>query len=219
MHGKKNHTMKTVFVLFGVIGLSLGLFLSQYMHRTSDASMSQFHGTWLEKPRKVGKFEFNGTDNALFNNDRLKNHWTMMFFGFTSCPSICPTTLAELGKMIRLLEDKGVKQLPEVVLVSLDPERDSVETLTQYVTAFNPHFYGARGANEEVVKAMASEMGVAYTKIALTNSTDEKNYNIEHTGTVMLLNPQGELTAFFTMPHNAQLLAEDYQWAIAKSGG
>lgn len=210
---KKNSIMKTVLVSLGIIGLSLGLFVSQYFHRTSTIDMSQFHGTWLDKPREVKAFELMGTDNEVFNNAKLEHQWTMMFFGFTSCSSICPTTMAELGKMIQLLEARGVKLLPQVVLVSLDPERDSLETLKQYVTAFNPNFYGARGESEDSVKAMAEEMGVAYMKVAPVNSVDEKNYNIEHTGTVMLFNPQGKLSAFFTMPHKAQSLADDYQLA------
>ncbi len=214
MQNKHNRVLITVVLLLAFAGLSMGLFMSQYMSRAPKKAMAEFHGTWLDKPRDVSVFELMGTDGP-FNNASLEHHWTMMFFGFTTCPTICPTTMAELSQMVHLLEAQGVKPLPQVVLVSLDPERDTVEKLHQYVTAFNVDFIGARGANEEVVKAVAKEMGIAYVKVHPQGKNDTQHYNIEHTGTVMLLDPTGKLVAFFTMPHQAALLAKDYQLAIA----
>jgi protein SCO1/2 len=150
-----------------------------------------------------------GIDNAPFTNASMKGHWTMVFFGFTNCGSICPTTMAELGKMYHLLEKKSAKNLPQVVMISVDPERDNLDKLSHYVKAFDPHFYGARG-DESAVNAMTKEMGVAYAKIATPTDANPQNYDIEHTGTVMLFNPNGELSAFFTMPHYASSLAKDY---------
>ncbi len=214
MQCKKNGVMVTIAVLMACVGLALGFFVSQHMqYRVPQVDMAKFHGTWLAKPRDVAPFDLKGSNKTAFNNASLNHQWTMMFFGFTTCPTICPVTMTELSKMVTLLEEQGVKPLPQVILVSLDPERDTVKKLRAYVTAFNPNFIGARGANEDVVKAMAQEMGVAYAKIKA--ATDEQNYNIEHTGTIMLFNPQGQLVAFFTMPHDAAKLAEDYQMALS----
>lgn len=130
-------------------------------------------------------------------------------FGFTNCGYICPTTLAELGKMYRILEDKGVKDLPRVVMISIDPERDDQEKLGSYVSSFHPDFYGARG-DDASIKAMTREMGIAYAKIMEKDTSDPKSYDMQHSGALMLFNPQGELNAFFTTPHRADLLAKDY---------
>lgn len=209
---KKNRIMATVVVLMAIVGLSLGLFVSQYTHRAPKMDQSKFHGAWLDKPRVVSEFDLMGTDKAPFNNASLLHHWTMVFFGFTSCASICPTTMAELSKMMQLLEQQEVTPLPRVVLISLDPERDSKKALKQYVTAFNPHFIGARGASEDAVKTLAQEIGIAYTKVA--SPGNKQQYNIDHTGTIMLFNPDGKLCAFFTMPHKSKDLAEDYRLVI-----
>lgn len=214
MLSQKKRIMTTVVVLWGVVGIILGVFVSQYLRNPQARPTQSFHGTWLENPRTVSSFSFQTTDGHPFDNARLKNHWTMLFFGFTSCPSICPVTMAELGKMYRILESQGVEKLPEVVLISLDPKRDSLEVVQRYVQAFHPHFLGAKGVDERSVKAFAREMGIAYTKVATTKVGDTENYTIEHTGTVMLLNPEGQLRAFFTMPHKAEDLALDYQQAI-----
>ena len=204
----------TVAGLLALVALVLGVFISQFVHMNKGIDVRQFNGTLLDKPREVRPFALTGIDNVSFNNASLQGHWTMMFFGFTSCSSICPTTMAELGKMYRLLEEKGVKALPSVVMVSVDPGRDSLDKLDHYVKAFNPHFYGARG-DEKSINKITQEMGIAYAKIALQGSVDAQNYDIEHTGTVILFNPQGELSAFFTVPHKAPLLAKDYLLLIS----
>ena len=97
-------------------------------------------------------------------------------------------------------------------MVSIDPKRDTLDKLSDYVKSFNPHFYGARGDNK-AVKKMTREMGIAYAKIALSPA-DAQKYDIQHSGAIMLFNPQGELNAFFTTPHQADSLAQDYQLLV-----
>ena len=211
---QNNRIMITVAGLLGIIALVLGLFVSQQVNLRKSRDLSQFHGTALDKPREVGAFVLTGTDNTPFTNASLQGHWTLLFFGFTNCGSICPTTMAELGKMYHVLEEKKVKTLPHVVMVSVDPERDSLDKLAHYVKAFDPHFYGARG-DDQAVKKMTKEVGIVYTKIIRHGHENLQNYDIEHTGTVILFNPSGELSAFFTMPHQASLLAKDYLLLIS----
>ncbi|HHT0593739.1 TPA: SCO family protein [Legionella anisa] len=198
----------TVVVLLALAGLFSGIFVGQHVHFKKKIDVSNFHGTYLENPRPVNRFSLTGIDSKSFDNKSLKGKWTVLFFGFTNCGYVCPTTMAELTKMYHLLEDKGVKNLPRVVMVSIDPERDHQEKLGSYVTSFHPDFYGARG-DEESIKSMTREMGIAYAKV-IEKGNDSTNYDIQHSGALMLFNPQGELNAFFTTPHHADLLAKDY---------
>lgn len=214
MSTQKRRISLTVVALLAFVALMAGLFVSQHVHLKKKIAPNQLHGTLLEQPREVNSFSLTGTDNKAFTNASLQGQWTMIFFGFTNCGYLCPTTMAELAKMYRGLEEKAVKPLPEIVMVSIDPDRDSLEKLGQYVKAFNPQFYGARG-DETVVKKMTKEMGVAYAKVALPNSEEAGNYDVQHSGAVMLFNPQGELTAFFTTPHKADLLIKDYQLLVS----
>ncbi|CEK11438.1 SCO family protein [Legionella hackeliae] len=205
--------------LIGVIALALvailgGVLVAQHVNAGKKIDPEQFNGTFLETPREINQFALTGIDNQPFNNQSLKGQWTMVFFGFTNCGYLCPTTMSELAKMYRTLEEEGIQPLPRVVMISIDPERDNLEKLDHYVKAFNPHFYGARGT-DEIVKQMTHEMGVAYAKIAIPNSNDPNNYDVQHSGAVMLFNPQGELNAFFTTPHQANLLAKDYQLLVS----
>lgn len=215
MSVKKDGRLMIGMGVLALMALALGFFVYQHQIMTKVVNKNQFQGTFLDKPRSIRSFELMGTDNLVFNHRSLEKHWTFMFFGFTSCGSVCPTTMAELNKMYHILETNGTKPLPQVVMVSLDPERDSLKTLQHYVQAFNPNFYGARG-DEEVIHSMTRELGIAYAKIAEQGSGVSRSYDIEHTGTVILFDPAGKLVAFFTTPHQAGLLAKDYQLEISQ---
>lgn len=204
----------TVVILLALAGLFSGIFVGQHMHFKKKINIAKFHGTYLENPRTVNQFRLVGIDQKTFDNSSLQGKWTVMFFGFSNCGYVCPTTMAELSKMYRILENKGVKELPNVVMVSIDPERDDQEKLRSYVTSFHPKFYGVLG-DEASIKAMTREMGIAYAKILDKNNSDPKNYDMQHSGALMLFNPQGELNAFFTTPHHADLLVKDYMQLIS----
>lgn len=204
----------TVVILLAFAGLFSGVFVGQHMHFKRKIDSSKFHGTYLENPRPVNSFSLTGMDNKPFDNASLQNKWTLVFFGFTNCSYVCPTTLAELNKMYHLLEEKGVKNLPQVVMISIDSDRDNQKKLSSYVTSFHPAFYGARG-DEKSIKSLTREMGIVYAKVMDKDQNNTENYDIQHSAALMLFNPQGELNAFFTTPHYADLLAKDYMLLVS----
>jgi protein SCO1/2 len=201
-------------IFLALLGLFTGMFVGQQVHFRKKIDVANFHGTYLENPRTINQFSLIGIDEKPFDNSSLLNQWTLIFFGFTNCGYLCPTTMSELGKMYRILKKKKIKKLPRVVMISLDPKRDNSEKLAHYVTSFHSSFYGARG-DELSVQSMTREMGIAYAKVMDKESHDPKNYDVQHSGAVMLFNPKGELSAFFTTPHHADLLAKDYLLLIS----
>ncbi len=206
-----NHSPRSklsIVLMIALLALIVGCFVSFKIFKSDKHDLSQYHGTVLAKPREVSHFSLKGIDNKAFDNSLLKGKWTMMFFGFTNCGYVCPTTMAELGKFYQILEKKHAKPLPQVVMITVDPKRDTLNKLGKYVKAFHPNFYGAKG-DKMATQSLTRELGVAYAKVALPGG-DPENYDIEHTGTVLLFNPQGLLAAFFTAPQNAENLAEDY---------
>lgn len=209
MPNQSNRIKLTVIALVAFAALITGLFVSQYFFKKRAVDTSRFNGTFLSQPRNINAFDLTGTDQTPFNNAYLKGQWTMMFFGFTHCGYLCPTTMAELGKFYRILEDKQAKVMPKVIMISIDPKRDTIEGLNNYVKAFHPDFYGAIG-DKSAIKTMTRELGIAYAQVALQGRNGADNYDIEHTGTVLLFNPEGQLNAFFTSPQNAAKLADDF---------
>lgn len=198
----------TVTVLVAIISVLCGLFFSNaWQAKKHRDFVNNFSGTLLDMPREISSFSLEGTNGLPFSQESLKGRWSLMFFGFSNCPVLCPTTMNTLGQFYKGLEKAHQKKLPLVVMVSLDPARDSMSRLKSYVTGFDSHFLGAR-ADEAKVNKITKELGVVHMKEALKKN--QKNYNIEHSGAVMIFNPQGQLAGFFTPPLKAEKLAEDY---------
>ena len=108
MLNKTTRLTRTVVALLALIALATGLFVFQHVHKKKTIDPRELSGTLLDKPRMVQPFSLVGIDQKPFNNASLQGSWTMVFFGFTQCGYLCPTTLAELGKMYRLLGEQGV---------------------------------------------------------------------------------------------------------------
>ena len=148
----------------------------------------------LETPRKFSEFELTDHNGDPFGSDQLKGKWSLLFFGFTHCPDICPTTMATSARMYAEL-DEGEKDQLQIVLVSLDHERDTTEKLAQYVPYFNPDFVGVTG-NQYVLLKLATELNVAFSKVELEND----DYTIDHSGNMVLINPYGHYYGFLKPP-------------------
>lgn len=179
---------------------------------SSDLShLPTFVATIVPSPRLVHPFNLTDDANKTFTADNFQQHWSVLFFGFTSCDMMCPTTMAELGKFYQLLKDQKVKTMPEVVMISVDPEHDTTAAMHKYVKSFNSNFVGVTG-NEKEVEKLTAELGIVYMKAAKT--TDEMAGQINHSGTLVLINPKGEAQAFFSYPHDAKQIASDYKTIV-----
>lgn len=199
----------SILLLIGI--LFAGLYMSSILHKNEmhRANMDTIHGTYFDTPRVLTSFHLKDTDGRPFTNETLTGHWTMMFFGFTNCGSICPTTMGELGKMYRLLAADDRVSLPKVYLISIDGQRDTRKKLAQYVQAFDNHFEGARGTSEEVLQ-LAKQFGIFYQKDS-GSVENNSSYQFQHSGIIVVFNPQGKLVALLTPPQKAQALADDFR--------
>jgi protein SCO1/2 len=148
----------------------------------------------LDTPRKFSDFQLTDHHGQPFTQENLKGKWTLIFFGFTHCPDICPTTMAAAARMYAALDEEERENL-QVVLISLDPERDTPEQLAKYVPYFNSDFIGVSG-NQHVLLKLATELNVAYSKVDLDNG----DYTIDHSGNLVLINPYGHYHGFMKPP-------------------
>ena len=161
----------------------------------------KIHGTYMNSPNDITAVHLIDNDGKPFNRQNLLGHWTMLFFGFTHCPMICPTTLSLLNNMYKLLEKKlPDKQLPHIMLISVDPDRDSEEVLTQYVHGFNTQFTAAR-ANVTDILAFEQQLHLVVSG----------NNPLNHSMDIILVNPDAKVQAYFSYPHQADELAKDYK--------
>jgi protein SCO1/2 len=157
--------------------------------------------------RPLPPFTLLDQDGQPFGNERLQGHWSFMFFGYTHCPDICPTTLATLNQTMERITQLGDAEKTQVVFVSVDPERDVQDTLKSYVKFFNPEFIGLTGT-QEAISGLTKNLGILHIKTA--NPNDPDSYLMDHSASVLLIGPDGDLRALFGAPHQAEKIAEDY---------
>ncbi len=119
---------------------------------------------------------------------------TAVFFGFTRCPDVCPTTLAQMKLVLASLGDDAKRV--QVLFITVDPERDTSEALAQYVTAFDPSFIGLTGSVDDI-KRVAKEFKVFFQKAP---GTSADNYSVDHTAAYYVFDPEGRVRLF--MRHN-----------------
>ena len=128
----------------------------------------------------------------------------VMFFGYTHCPDVCPTTLIEMQEVMRLLGPQAAKV--QVIFVTLDPERDTSEVLKQYVPAFNPSFIGLRPANEEALNRLTKEFKIYYKRVP---GLSPNTYTIDHTAGSYVFDPKGQLRLYIKHGQGPEVLAQD----------
>ena len=194
---QKNRIRITIGLLLGFIVLVVYGFswrISQPVIM-SDEDLRINGAIVFDKPRIFSDFELVDHRGEAFNLARMKDIWTIVFFGFSHCPDICPTTLAMLNDTYSKLKDSE-KQRLQVVMISLDPQRDTVEKLAEYVPYFNQQFTGVTG-NQRAIRLLAAELNVAHNPVPL----DGDDYTIDHSTHLILINPMGHYHGFFKAPH------------------
>lgn len=160
--------------------------------------------TLLAEPKPLTDFALTDDRNRAFDLARLKGKWSFLFFGFTHCPDVCPTTLAELARA----RDKIAKSTVGVenfqfVFVSVDPNRDTVGKLGPYVRYFDASFVGVTGDNAQIAN-LAGQLGAFY-EVAATPGA--QNYSVSHSAVLFLLDPQARQHAMFAPPLDAQAIS------------
>jgi protein SCO1/2 len=157
--------------------------------------------------RVLPEFELIDHNKQILDKARLKGKWDLMFFGYTSCPDVCPTTLNELNHVVKAIDDPDVLDALRVYFVSVDPERDKPDLLATYMNYFNPDFTGAT-ADIEKLKVLTSALDISY--IIKKKSENDLTYAVSHSGYVVLIDPDVQFTGlFFSTPGNVQAVARD----------
>lgn len=188
-----------------VAGALLGTRLFLPADRTPPAGLN---ATLLPEPRALEPFQLMDHDGGDFSNANLKGHWNLLFFGYTHCPDVCPTTLSQLNAMVKQLERDHPEHPPaRVLFVTVDPQRDTREQLSRFVPYFNENFTGITG-DPAAIEAFTRMLGVLYVHSKEKDASG--GYIVDHTASVFLLDPAGRMAALFSPPHDAGKLAEDY---------
>ena len=175
------------------------------------SSKSPEYSTVLTKPIKLDEFMLTADDDSVFSNQSLKDKWSLLFFGYTHCPDVCPLTLHQLAQANKELADKLDSTL-DIIMVSVDPDRDTSEILQKYVRSFGENVSGVTGKNEELDK-LTSQLGIFYN----ANKHEGENYSVNHSAAVILINKNAEFHAVFSAPHSIEHFVSDLPLILKES--
>jgi protein SCO1 len=146
---------------------------------------------YYQPARMVKPFQLADQQGKSFTQAQLQGKWSWLFFGYTSCPDVCPTTLQALNYIYPELQ--SINSTTQVLFVSVDPKRDSQAKLAQYINYFNDDFFALR-AGHEVLFPFARNLGLMY---AITDREDGQDYLVDHSASIVLVNPHGNIAAIF----------------------
>ena len=164
--------------------------------------------TRLVPPRMLNAFDLIDHTGAAFDLERLRGHWNFLFFGYTHCPDICPTTLNTLNVLARTIATlPQPASAPQYLFVSVDPERDTPELLAKFVPYFNPAFIGVTGTTSSI-DVLTKQLSIMHMKI---ESDRPDNYLVDHSAALLLIDPQGNLHALMSPPFNTDRMTQDFQ--------
>lgn len=199
---KSSNTL--LIVVAGAVAMGAGFWLSSSQTSSPDSNtpttseqVMGFHGTRLPVPRKLAMPELSKADGTAFTLADISGHWSLLFYGYTSCPDICPTTM----NMLAAAKKQAQIDFPQVYFISVDPARDTLPNLAAYVQYFDKDFTGVTGS-EKMLQALALQTSAVFMK-APAASGSENDYLMDHSSALLMINPQGQLVAFINPPHTA----------------
>ena len=172
-------------------------------------------GVLRPAPTPIEPFRLIDHNGAVLNRSQLVGKWTLLFFGYTYCPDVCPTTLSVIASAYRQLQDRADGDSnTQVWFVSVDPDRDTTERLAGYVTYFDDDFIAATGA-VAAIDGFAKQFGAGYI---MEEETSPGEYLVSHTSAIFVVDPNGRLVASFSQPHDSETIVSLFEQTRAFVG-
>ena len=201
----------TAWILVAALAAGLGLLAAwQLFGRGGETKAPQLEAvTLLPQPRELPAFNLRQSDGTPLVAGELAGHWTLVFLGFTFCPDVCPTTLAELAQAQKQWESMPESTRPRVLFVSVDPERDTPGKTGEYAHAFHPDTLAAT-ADVPALEKFATSLGFVFMKVPGKGfDQNPQDYSVDHSANIAVLDPQGRLAGLIRPPFRPAAIADD----------
>lgn len=196
---------KLHFFAIALLALCFGFAASWLVYDSRPVTLET--GQWFgDQAMVLPEFQLIDHNNQNLDQSRLSGKWSLVFFGYTNCPDICPTSLQTLAEMMKLIDDPDVRKAIRVIFISVDPDRDSAGVLKSYVHYFNDDFIGAT-APLAVLNPLTKSLGIRHSRNK--SSKDPANYEVSHSSAMILLDPAVRFAGVFSAPHSAAAMARD----------
>ncbi|MBI33303.1 MAG: hypothetical protein CMD96_03740 [Gammaproteobacteria bacterium] len=192
-----------LFLLFILTGVTVLFTYFQSLPSLLEKKPTLVTGKILKRPMELKSFELIDQNNEIFNNKSLEGNWTILFFGYTNCPDVCPTTIYKLAEIKNEIQNNLSSAKLVTVLVTLDPERDTTERLDEYIGYFDESMLGVTGTYKNI-QSFTSGLSVFYQRI-----NKDEGYDFNHTASIFVFNQEGSLFATMSPANTVDELRDD----------
>ncbi len=201
------HPKNLIIAVLLALALAAGIWLAVGMQEPAEKEYAEAvtsTATVLPSRMALPAVSLVDQTDTVVDQSFFEGQWDLVFFGFATCPDVCPITLGVLRQAQRELEQNGSNVLPRIVLVSVDPERDTPEVLTEYMQGFGENSVAVTGELDQL-RTLTAELGIFFEKRYL----DEDFYTMDHSSVVLVIDPDGAVSALFSGPHRADNFVND----------
>ena len=202
----------TAIVLVAALGAGLGLLAAQRVFNPAPPPATAWPQTeavrLFDPPRELPAFNLRQSDGTPLVPGELKGHWTLVFLGFTYCPDVCPMTLTQMAQAQRQWESIPEARRPRVLLVSVDPERDTPDRLGEYAHAFHKDTLAAT-ADIPALEDFAKSISMVFAKVPAEEGMPADQYSVDHSASMAVLDPQGRMSGLIQPPLDPAAIARD----------
>ena len=195
---KRNFTW-TIVSCLTVMLIALSLYVNKMTTKVylSNEQLKDLGLYLIEPARDLGSFNLIDSNEKEFLPQDFEGKWNVLFFGFTFCPDICPITMRMLSRIEKDIEEQELDKI-RIFLVTVDPVRDNPNQLKIYLKNFSENFTGLTGGLDQIYN-FATRVNAPFTPI---NNSKDPYYTVDHTGSIVLIDPNGNYAGFFRAPHN-----------------
>ena len=199
----------TAWILIAALAAGLGLWAGQrwFASRTPVAPALQVVKLF-DQPRELPSFSLQQSDGTQLVPGELKGHWTLVFLGFTHCPDVCPTTLAQLAQAQKQWAALPDSTRPRVLFVSVDPERDSPDAIGEYAHGFDRDTLAAT-TDVPALESFARSLSMVFAKVPAPAGAPSDQYSIDHSASIAVLDPQARMAGVIMPPLDPRAVATD----------
>ena len=198
----RGRTLPTAVILLAAFAAGIGLWLGMQVLTRAPAATKV--AMLYPEPRPVPAFSLTRADGKPLTRDDWKGRWTVAFFGFTNCPDICPNTLGVMRDVRKALAAQGLADKVNFQFISVDPDRDTPETLARYTGFYSADFVGATGTDAQL-QPLTRALGLLYTRTPTGNG----DYSVDHSASIVIIGPQPALVGLFRPPLDAAAITAD----------
>lgn len=194
MSTQKRNIRVTLVAILVFISIIVGLFVNRMLQPSylTDDQLRLNGAYLLPTPRIIEPFSLLDQNGEPIGVEKLKGKWTLLFFGFTNCPDVCPATMAVLRQFHELMAESGEQDDYQVVLTTVDPKRDTPEVLKPYIEYFDPSFLGITG-EFMALQRLATNLSASFYKVP----GEGDDYQVDHSANIVLINPFGHYHGFY----------------------